>query len=96
MERAGQYDRQRVRVSSEHDQEGNNLKVFESFRLRNSASQGQKLALTVFYVPNSLDSGLKLEGSPEEDAGVLGRGQGSTTDSECASAASTKQTPHSS
>jgi len=32
--------------------------------LHNGASQGQNLALTVLFVPNSLDSGLKLIGLP--------------------------------
>ena len=36
---------------------GNNSKGFARFRLNNSSSQGQKLAVTVLYVPNSLDSG---------------------------------------
>jgi len=38
------------------ERRGNNLKGFKDFRGENGSSQGQSLALTVFYVPDSLDS----------------------------------------
>jgi hypothetical protein len=39
------------------EQDGNNVKGFENFCLMNGSNQGQDLALTVLYVPYSLDSG---------------------------------------
>jgi len=53
------------------EREGNILKYFKDVCLENGSSQGQNLAFTVLFVPNSLKSGLpKLrvaflsEGSP--------------------------------
>ena len=39
------------------ERRGDNLKGFKGFHLKNGSSQGQDLALTVLYVPCSLDSG---------------------------------------
>jgi len=38
------------------EREGDNSKGLNDFRLKNGSSQGQNLALTVFYVPSSLES----------------------------------------
>ena len=44
----------------------NNVNDFQDFRLTNGSSQGKKLALTVLFVPNSLDNantfGVELQG----------------------------------
>jgi len=37
------------------EREGNNLKGFKDFCLKNGSSQDQNLALTLLFVPNSLD-----------------------------------------
>ena len=42
---------------SERGGGGNNLQNFEGFHLKNSSSKGQDMALTVLYVPSSLESG---------------------------------------
>ena len=48
-----------ARTTSEQD--GNELKGFEDFCLKNGSSRSQNLALTVSFVPNSLDSGMAKE-----------------------------------
>jgi len=40
------------------EREGNSSKGVENFGLKNGSFQGQNLALTVLFVPYSLDSGL--------------------------------------
>ena len=39
------------------EREGNKLKKIKHFHLENGSSQGQNLAVTVLFVPNSLNSG---------------------------------------
>jgi len=40
-------------------QEGNTLRGFKDFCLNDGSSQGQNLAVTVLYVPNSFDIGFR-------------------------------------
>jgi len=47
--------KQTMRAAAER--EGNNLKYSKDVCLKNGSSQGQNLALTVVFVPISLDSG---------------------------------------
>ena len=58
---AANFSAQHSRTSAHpaSKREGNNANGCEDFCLENSASQGQNLALTVLFVPNSLDSGYR-------------------------------------
>jgi len=46
---------------SSTEQKGNDPKGFKGFPLKNGSRQGQNLALTIRYVPKSLDSGTDPE-----------------------------------
>ena len=50
----------KVTAQTAAERQGNNLKGLEDFRLENGSSQGQNLALTFFFVTNSLDTGLPV------------------------------------
>jgi len=70
VERGGERQRERERkretvtilwrippTPTASDRRGNTFKGFKDVRAINGSSQGQNLALTVLYVPSSLDSG---------------------------------------
>ena len=42
---------------------GNNLSCIQGFRTENGPSQGQNLALTCWFIPSSLDSGVRFRGA---------------------------------
>ena len=53
----GEFDRVARSHFTAANRDGNNLKSFQDPCLDNGSSQGLYLALTVLFVPNSLDSG---------------------------------------
>jgi len=68
---------------SSAEREGNNLKYFNDFSLKNGSIQGQNLVLTVLYVPCSLDNGKRTQPLVKRKISTGGRGAGAGASSHC-------------
>jgi len=54
---SGGVTRARALAAAAAERDGNNFEDFKDFYPKNGSSQAQNLAVTVFFVPDSLDRG---------------------------------------